>query len=153
MAVSGVYPPVAHMTFPSRGRFCRRLFWLVLVGVLVLRNAVIGAESLHAFDIPAGDAERTLKQFAVQSGLEVLFSTDAARGVRTKAVKGRLVAGEAVKQMLSGTPLYVVHDSKNGVLRIARTGDPNGQRAAQKATCARPENLPALTLRTVPNET
>ena len=63
---------------------------------------------------------------AAQSGLEVLFSTEAARGVRTKAVKGRLVADEAVKQMLSGTPLYVVVDSKNRVLRIARTKHPNG---------------------------
>ena len=130
------------MTFP---RFRRQLFVLFLLASLIFSAAAADRESLQSFDIPAGEAERTLKEFATQSGLEVLYSTDAARGVRTKAVKGRLVAREAVKQMLSGTPLYVVNDSKNGVLRIARVNDPNAPRAAQKATCAVPKNLPALT--------
>jgi hypothetical protein len=104
----------------------RRLNWFVAFISFVLSGAAAGAETLRSFDIPAGEAEKTLKQFAAQSGLEVLFSTEAARGVRTKAVKGRLVADEAVKQMLSGTPLYVVIDSKNRVWRIARTKHPNG---------------------------
>ncbi len=126
--------------------FRRQLFELLLFASLVLSAAAADADSLQSFDIPAGEAERTLREFATQSRLEVLYSTDAARGVRTKAVKGRLVAREAVKQMLSGTPLYVVNDSKNGVLRIARINDPNAPRAAQKATCAVPKNLPAMIL-------
>ena len=130
------------MTFPW---FRRNLFELLLFASLVLSGAAAESDSLHSFDIPAGEAERTLKKFAIQSGLEVLYSTDAARGVRTKAVKGRLIAREAAKQMLSGTPLYVVNDRKNGVLRIARINDPNAQRAEQKAACAVPKNLPALT--------
>ena len=131
------------MTFPwSR----RQLFGLSLFAILVLRATAADPESLQSFDIPAGEAEWTLKEFATQSGLEVLFSTGAARGVRTKAVKGRLVPREAVKQMLSGTPLYVVTDSKQGVLRIARINDPNARRAAQKATGVVPKNLPALKL-------
>jgi iron complex outermembrane recepter protein len=128
------------MTFPW---FRRQLFELLLFAALVLSAAAADADSFQSFDIPAGEAERTLKEFATQSGLEVLYSTDAARGVRTKAVKGRLLAREAVKQMLSGTPLYVVSDNKNGVLRIGRINDPNAPRAAQKATCADPKNLPA----------
>jgi hypothetical protein len=123
--------------------FSRQLLWPSLL-VCFASVAATGAESLQSFDIPSGKAETTLKQFATQSGLEVLFSTEAARGIRTRAVKGRLLASEAVRQMLSGTPLYVVNDSRNGVLRIARTADPNGQRAAQKATCARPMKLPAF---------
>jgi iron complex outermembrane receptor protein len=121
--------------------------------MILLSSGARGVESLHDFDIPAGEAEMTLKQFAVQSGLEVLFSTEAARGVRTKPVKGRLAARAAVNQMLAGTPLYVVNDSKNGVLRIGRTSDPNGQRAAQKATCASPMDLPAPIPPTPPHKT
>ena len=132
--------------------FRRQLLKLLLFAASVLSAAVADPESLQSFDIPAGEAEWTLKQFATQSGLEVLYSTDAARGVRTKAVKGRLVPREAVKQMLSGTPLYVVNDRKNGVLRIARINDPNAQRAAQKATCAVPKNLPALIPLNVPQQ-
>ena len=137
------------MTFPW---FRRQLFELFLSTALVFSAAAADADSLRSFDIPAGEAERTLKDFATQSGLEVLYSTNAARGVRTKAVKGLLVAREAVKQMLSGTPLYVVNDSKNGVLRIARVTDPNAPRAAQKATCAGPKNLPALIPPIVPRQ-
>src|SRR5688572_16464499 len=122
----------------------RQLSVLLLFASFVLTAGAADADSFQPFDIPAGEAERTLKQFATQSGLEVLYSTEAARGVRTNAVKGRLIAREAVTQMLSGTPLYVVNDSKNGVLRIARINDPNAPRAAQKATCADPKNLPAL---------
>jgi len=91
--------------------------YLVSTGAVGLASA---EESFRAFDIPAESAEKTLQQFAVQSGMEVLFSTKAASGIRTNAVKGQLAPAEAVKQMLSGTPLYIVNDSKNGVLRIAR---------------------------------
>lgn len=101
-------------------------------------------ETTKVFDIPAGAAENTLKQFAAQSGVEVLFSTEAARGVRTNTVRGNLVVHEAVKLMLSGTPLDVVNDRKNGVLRIVRAADPNGQRAARKTTCDRPVNQNAM---------
>jgi hypothetical protein len=107
-------------------RFLRLLAWLGFFSVFILNGSGSPAEVLQSFDLPAGGAEVTLKQFSIQSGVEVLYSTEAVRGVRTKAVKGRLLADEAVKQMLSGTPLYVVTDRKNGVWRIARTTDPNG---------------------------
>ena len=90
----------------------------------------MAAESTRAFDIPAGAAENTLRQFAAQSGREVLFSTEAARGVRTNAVKGNLIVQVAARQMLSGTPLHLIEDDNHGVLRIARVADPNVQRAA-----------------------
>jgi hypothetical protein len=88
---------------------------------MTLANALaLAGDSKRTFDIPAEPAEQTLKQFAAQSGLEVLYSTRAAAGVRTNAVKGELTADAAITQMLVGTPLYVVNDAKNGVLRIAR---------------------------------
>ncbi|MEI7781695.1 MAG: transporter substrate-binding protein, partial [Planctomycetota bacterium] len=39
---------------------------------------------------------------SVQSGSEVLFSSDAASGVRTNAIKGEFLPDEAVKKMLAG---------------------------------------------------
>lgn len=80
-----------------------------------------------------------LQRFAAQSGVEVLFSTEAAKGVRTNAVKGAFAVEDAVRRMLSGTPLYLVSDTKHGVLRIARAPDPNAPRAAQRTTCDRPD--------------
>jgi hypothetical protein len=118
-----------------RFRFAALLF----AGAFVASVWLGAAELTRAFDIPAGLAEKTLKQFASQSGMEVLYSTDAAHGVRTNAVKGRLAVREAVTRLLLGTQLYVIDDRK-GVLRIARAPDPNGQRAAPKTTGDRPKS-------------
>jgi len=109
---------------------------------LFLSGALPAATITLSLDIPAGDAEKMLHRFAVQSGVEVLFSTEAAKGVQTNAVKGTFAVEEAVRRMLSGTLLYLVSDTKNGVLRIARAPDPNGPRAAQRTICDRPEKIP-----------
>lgn len=129
---------------PSSGRpfsFCGLcLLLLIFSGVLP------AAAPTRSFNIPAGDAEKMLQRFAVQSGVEVLFSTQAAKGVRTNALKGEFQVEEAVRLMLSGTPLYVVHDTRHGVLRIARAPDPNAPRAAPKQNGGRPEKAPLLPL-------
>lgn len=126
-----------------------RLAWLLCSLVCLAAQT---ADNLRLFNIPAGFAETTLKQFAAQAGMEVLFSTEVARGVRTNAVKGELLVHEAAKQMLSGTPLYVVTDSRHGVLRIARTPSPNAQRAAPR-TGDRPSHSNALTHVKIPQKT
>lgn len=132
------------MNFVS-SRLHRLPFAWLLCGLI--GAAAPAAESLRAFNVPAGFAETTLKQFAEQAGMEVLFSTEVARGVRTNAVKGNLVVHEAARQMLSGTPLYVVNDSRHGVLRIARTPGPNAERAAPRTSGDRPNpsNVPTPT--------
>lgn len=136
---------------PQLGRpiFPRGLSFLLLL----LGGALSAASPTRPFDIPAGDADKTLQSFAAQSGVEVLFSTAAAKGVRTNAVRGNFVVEDAVRRMLSGTPLYLVSDTKNGVLRIARAPDPNAPRAAQKMTCRRPEKTIPVHLPDRPRET
>ena len=127
-------------------RLCR---WLPL-----LYTAVALADNpILPFDIPSGTAERTLHQFALQSGVEVLFATDAVAGVRTNAVKGRFVPTEALGQMLRGTPLYVVDDDSNPVLRIARAPGPNVQRAVGTKAFHRPAALKRPTPFTTPRKT
>jgi outer membrane receptor protein involved in Fe transport len=79
--------------------------------------------------VPADLAEKSLRVFSVQSGFEVLFSSDAASGVRTNAIKGEFLPGEAVKKMLAGTTLYV-RDERDGVFRIAATPRPKAPGAA-----------------------
>lgn len=120
------------MLFSPRPRL-RVLHRRILLPVLLLAASLPllrAAAARRAFDIPADLAEKSLKQFAAQSGVEVLFSTEAANGVRTNAVRGELTPLEAATQMLAGTRLVVVPDSKHEILRISRAPDPNGQRAA-----------------------
>lgn len=73
-----------------------------------------------AYDIPADDAERALKTFAHQSGLEVLFVTEATQGVRTLAVKGKYTPREALDQLLAGTPLTATQSDPTGAFKVRR---------------------------------
>jgi hypothetical protein len=88
-----------------------------------------GEPEKRKFDVPADLAEKSLRVFSVQSGSEVLFSSDAASGVRTNAISGEFLPGEAVKKMLAGTNLYV-RDERDGVFRIAATPRPKAPGAA-----------------------
>lgn len=87
----------------------------------LLAATLVAAEPVRqSFDIPAGPAEKSLKAISVQSGLELLFPTEAATGINTNAVKGEFTPLEAIDRMLSGTDLQVVRDEKTGVFRVTR---------------------------------
>jgi iron complex outermembrane receptor protein len=93
------------------------------------------------FNLPADSAEKSLKKFSIQSGLEVLFATDNAAGVKTNAVKGDFTPREAVQRLLAGTALAAALDEKTGTLTVSRV--PNGSRAAvagPTATTAAPSD-------------
>ncbi len=79
---------------------------LLLLAVLSIHATVAWATGpVFAFDIPAGDAQRTLQQFYSQSKIEMLYLADSVRGTRTNAVSGELDATVALEQMLRGTSL------------------------------------------------
>ena len=101
--------------------------WLAIMATAAWVSA--GEPEKRKFDVPADLAEKSLRVFSVQSGSEVLFSSDAASGVRTNAIKGEFLPGEAVKKMLTGTTLYV-RDERDGVFRIAATPRPKAPGAA-----------------------
>ena len=69
--------------------------WAALAVALLSAALSFGAEPFRkTYDIPAGLAERTLKAFSVQSGLEVVFVSRTVGQTRTNAVKGNLSARE-----------------------------------------------------------
>jgi iron complex outermembrane recepter protein len=70
------------------------------------------------YDVPAGDAATTLRDFSQQSGEQIFYPTDAVRGVQTRAVSGELSARGALEQMLEGTDLVIVQDSATGALAV-----------------------------------
>ncbi|MDO8544946.1 MAG: STN domain-containing protein [Opitutaceae bacterium] len=83
-----------------------------------------------AFDLPADDAERSLKQFSARSGLEVLFVSDSVASVRTNAVKGDFTPREVIDRMLEGTKLSALQQEKNGAIRIISAASANGRGGA-----------------------
>ncbi len=91
------------------------------------------------FNIAAGDAAVTLKQFSEQSGISIMFAPDKVAGVITQEVAGRLPAKAALDRLLAGTALIAVPTKEPGAYAIKREGaDPNAQRAVPAAASGRP---------------
>jgi outer membrane receptor protein involved in Fe transport len=130
-----------HHTTPFLpGNFGRRLLRLAglvaLVGFATLLTA--RAEALKAFNVPAGPAETSLKQFSEQSGRGVIFVTSVVQGVKTAAVQGELSPRAALDLMLKDTGLVAVQDEKTGALAVKRDPGPKAPGAAPTEQSDRP---------------
>ena len=91
----------------------------LLVALFLLGSSLAAAaEAALSFDLPAGEAAQTLKQFAVQANREIVFATNAVSGVTTHAVKGEMTAATALDQMLIDTGLVATVDSKSGAFAV-----------------------------------
>ena len=101
------------------------------------------------FNLPADRAENSLKRLSEQSGIEVLFPTDAVAGIRTNAVRGEMTARAALDAMLAGTGLVAVQGKNSNSLSVRREstlsnaekkaqGRPAGDRAAAGVTASSP---------------
>jgi iron complex outermembrane recepter protein len=110
------------------------VFRALALGALLLVS-LRADETRKSYDLPAGDAAATLKQFAEISGRETLFAAEVVRGVKTHPVKGSLTAQEALDAMLTDTGLIASPDVKTGAFSVRR-GDPgpNAPRADQTAS-------------------
>ena len=117
-------------------------FGLLLLSTIPgLRSA---AEVARDFDVPSGQARDTLKRFAAQAQVEIVFPSENTLGVATNAVRGRLAPEEAIGALLAGTNLIATRDPKTGAYSVRpRLSDPNGSRAAQDNPNRRP-NAPIV---------
>ena len=123
----------------------RRLVILLVLAVCVetLQSAAWGAPAATlSYDIPAGDAARTLRQFVEQSGEQIIYLVPKVRGVRTNPVKGEFTAREVLQRMVANTSLVVVQDEKTGALLINRV-TPTRQPAPPAATSQPTDNPPS----------
>lgn len=114
-------PPLARRAFMAIG------FWLLAAVVCVLANA---AEVIkRSFDLPADAIERSLKRYAEQSQLEILFPTDLVVGARTQPVRGDMHPLEALERMLAGTKFTSLRESSSGAITIIRRRETNAASA------------------------
>lgn len=102
--------------------------------------ALAAAPAKRQFNVPAGDAEKSIKVFSEQARLEVLFPTDLVANVRTKSVSGELTPREALSLMLAGTDLIAVQDGNSGALSVRR----ETASSAKKAVAAEAPRAPQL---------
>ena len=130
--IRALRPSGEYATFP------RMAVILVIFGMGMLISSARSAQEEKAakisFDLPADAAERSLKRFSARSGLEVLFVSEAAANVRTKAVKGDYTPREAIDRMLAGTKLAAVRDEKSRAMKIVSTASVNGRKDSSGST-------------------
>src|SRR5262245_20877773 len=96
-------PPPANAAPFNRAR--RRLLAVATLALLAAPAVQASRADKRAFDIKAGSALITLAEFVRQTGLQVLFESDAIRNHSTREVRGQFDAAEALGLMLEGSGL------------------------------------------------
>ena len=126
-------PPCVVWRIPSS---VAAVIFTALCFVLPVQGA--SEPATRAFDLPGDTAAKTLRQFANQSGLDVVFATEATANVQTNPVKGNFAPREAINRLLAGTGLIAEQNPRTGALTILRS--PNERRVAQAKAGDRPVN-------------
>jgi len=79
------------------------------------------------FNIPNGDLGSALNAYMAQSGVVLIVSGDAVKGIRTRGVKGALPADAALSRLLSGTGFSAQQNSGVvAIIRNAQSSDASG---------------------------
>lgn len=111
---------------------------LLLLGLCLAVVGFAAEAGRKNFNVPADDAAKALKQFAAQSGEQLLFSPSDVAGVKTLAIKGELTPRAALERMLEGTTLVVAQDKSTGALAVRKE-----TAAEAKNALSRPADAPA----------
>lgn len=161
-----VFPARAHAPLPpaesrpklgldalsrSRPVYCSCLFSAVAAAVplttwaaeptrAIRVGAALSTDAARDFRIPAGDATESLAAFTRQSSTPVIYIVEQVRGVRTRAVEGRLPPRAALEQLVANTDLMVVNDPRSGALMIKRL-TPSPKTPMQKTAAVAPRLL------------
>lgn len=86
--------------FGSRARF-----GLMATSALVAAIASPAWAQSHSFNVAAQPAQSGIAEFARQADVQILVTADAAKGLRTNAVKGQFDTAAGLKVLLKGTGL------------------------------------------------
>ena len=131
-----------------------------MLGVGLLLPAMLAAADAPArrFDLPAGDAGQTLKQFAAQAGAQILYSAKDVGGIATKPLQGEFPPLVAIERMLQGTPLKAREDPATRAIAVTRAAalprapppadSPAPPPETTKSAQAQPKESPSVKKRT-----
>lgn len=125
----------------------RRLLILVVIAGLVPAIRATVTSKRH-YDVPAGDAVVTLREFVEQSGEQVIYLVPKVHGVKTHAVKGEYTAREVIERMVANTVLVVVQEEKTGALMVNRAlpTRPPPDRSSPSKSNTSTQNEPSRTM-------
>ena len=87
--------------------------------VVLVSRAYHSLPICSAWDIPAGDLSVALQSLTKQTGIELVYQSEAIKGVKTKGVSGTLSPVDALTKLLEGTGLKLNTDSTGAMLIAA----------------------------------
>lgn len=119
--IASVAPGIFALSRRMVRRVCAAVFMMLCVPVFGWASLV---PKTIRFELPADTAEVSLKRFSEQSGLEVLFASRIAVGVRTKPVYGERTPASALAEMLANTGLIAERSEVDGVIIIKQSTTP-----------------------------
>src|SRR5690242_15018640 len=71
------------------------------------------------FNIPAGDLESALNAYTSTTGVDLVVSTDAIKGVRTRGAIGAISPDAALSRLLSGTGFHAQRQPSGAIAIVA----------------------------------
>ncbi|HTO40493.1 MAG TPA: STN domain-containing protein, partial [Rhizomicrobium sp.] len=91
--------------------------------VILAGGACVAALSTSAysaeFNISGGDLNTALGAYSAETGVQIVMSYDAVKGVQSRGVKGNLTPDEALSRLLSNTG-FTVQRRPSGAIAIIR---------------------------------
>ena len=97
----------------------------LILSISICLLALTGCSKLekHSIDVPEGYASQTLKEFAKQADIEIVFNAPSVANVKTNAVSGRMTPLAALDLMLYGTNLVFERDEETGAYAVTAIDD------------------------------
>lgn len=86
---------------------------------MYLSTLLVAQADIREFNLPEGDATKTVPSFARQSGVQIVVPADRLRGKTTREIKGKMDTMVALEKLLEGTDLKatLTEDGKTFSLR------------------------------------
>jgi len=120
----------------SAGKGRRHVAKAALLAALISQTALGDAGSKYHFDIPAQSLNQALLMFGRQSQQQLMYGTDIADHLRSRALQGDYTADEAIRILLGDAPLQAVTTGEGAI-----TLQP---RAAELHNNLGPQTMPAV---------
>lgn len=98
-----------------------RLRYTTILGLgAYLSTLLVAHADVREFNLPEGDADKTIPSFARQSGIQIIVPAERLRGKKTQEIRGRMDSRVALDQLLEGTDLKVVVTEDGRTLSLSQ---------------------------------
>jgi len=97
---------------------------ILMWGCVFAAGVVCWSATAQDFSVPAGDLRRALDVYRSQTGIALVVSSEAIKGVQSSGAKGDLSPDGALSRILSGTG-FTAHRDTSGIVAVVRENQSN----------------------------